>query len=265
MFPVLFDSAYFSIHTLWLFACAALILSSYVAIQRLKRRRLNFTLLIEHSTAIILTALFCSRLAYFLFHTSQYMPSFSFRTLGSFFSIWDQGLSLWGAVLGSTIALFYWVIKEEEPLWKWVDALFIPLMLGVIIGNMGAFLAGYNYGTPTSLPWGVEYNAANVKFTVPVHPTQIYALVLLSMALLSKHYLEKKTAFFKLDGNTTLYLGTLMSLVYFLLEFIRGDDTLLILGVRLPSILTFLVFLGFGWQLYKRYKLFKTEPHVETL
>jgi len=51
--------------------------------------------------------------------------------------------------------------------------LFAPAAaLGVAIGRMGCFLRGCCHGTPTSMPWGVEFGDGVFR-----HPTQLYEIV----------------------------------------------------------------------------------------
>ena len=254
MFPTIYESSHVSIQTLWVFVVAALLISSYLAVKRLKRRRVNFNLFIEHSTSFLLSALIVSRTLYFFTNTTAYFPAFDLRTLWNFISIWDQGFSFWGAVIGFLAMLTYRIYKEKESLWKWYDALIVPTLIGLAIGYAGAFLGGYSYGSPTIMPWGITYNAFTVKYTTAIHPSQIYAIILISLLLWSKQYLKQKTDFFETDGNTTLYLSTAFSFIYFLLEFVRGDDTLLLLGIRAPQITALLIFLLSGYFLHKRYK-----------
>lgn len=261
MIPVLFESQYFSIQTLWVFVAVALLVGSYLAVQRLKHARVSFTLFIENSTLFFISALFLSRLLFFILHSDAYVPRFDLRTLINFFSIWDQGFSFWGALLGFLIALLYRLKKSEENTWKWMDALVVPVMLGLCIGGLGTFLSGYSYGRPTDLPWGVRYEVFNVKYTVPVHPVQLYGVVLILTILLLKRKLSQKTNFFELEGNATLYYVSTLSLAFFFLEFFRGDDTLLILGIRLPFFLFFLIFLISSFALWKRIQSFHKTPH----
>jgi len=261
MLPFLFDSRFVTIQTVWVFAVIAVLLASYLAVQRLKRARVNFTLFIEHSGFFFLIALIFSRITYFVLHTDAYFPAFDLRTVGNFFSIWDQGFSFWGGLFGFLLAFLYRLYKSEENIWKWLDALIVPLIIGMGIGSIGNFLGGYSYGNPTDLPWGVEYVIFTVKYTVPVHPVQIYELLFLIALLWSKRLAQKKTHFFQIEGNSTLYYSSFLSIGLFLLEFFRGDDTLLILGVRLPQILFFLLFLLSAFGLVKHVKSFKNHPH----
>lgn len=254
MIPILYESGFISIQTLWVFAVIAVLISSYLAIERLKRARANFTLLIAHSTHIIVSSLIVSRLVYFVTHTDTYLPGFDLRTFYNLLSLWDQGLSLWGALIGGGLSLLYHLRKAEESISKWADALMVPLLVGLSIGTIGTFLGGYSYGTPTNLPWGVLYESFNVKYTVPVHPVQLYEFLAIGSLLGSKRVLSKKTNWFEREGNSALYFAFFYSLICFILEFLRGDDTLLIFGIRLPQIGFFFLTLLFGRYVWKRIK-----------
>jgi prolipoprotein diacylglyceryltransferase len=57
------------------------------------------------------------------------------------------------------------------------DLYAIPLALGIGIGRIGCFLTGLSdntYGTPTALPWAVNFGDA-----IPRHPTQLYEIIFL--------------------------------------------------------------------------------------
>ncbi len=257
MIPILYESGFVSIQTLWVFVAISVLISSYLAVERLKRARANFTLLVQHSSAILIWSLISARLLYFISHPDTYLPAFDLRTLTNLFTIWDQGFSLWGAMLGGGITLLFILKKAEEPLSKWADALMVPLLVGMSIGNLGTFLGGYSYGNPTDLPWGVLYESFNVKYTVPVHPVQLYEFILIGLILGGKRYLSKRTKWFERDGNSALYFASTYSFVAFVLEFLRGDDTLLILGIRLPQIGYLIFTLTFGFYVWKRIK----HPH----
>ena len=70
------------------------------------------------------------------------------------------------------------------------DLYAIPLALGIAIGRIGCFLAGLaddTYGTPTSLPWAINFGDG-----IPRHPTQLYEFVFL-LVLASVLYLRSRT------------------------------------------------------------------------
>jgi prolipoprotein diacylglyceryltransferase len=57
------------------------------------------------------------------------------------------------------------------------DLYAIPLALGIAIGRIGCFLTGLadnTYGTPTALPWAINFGDG-----IPRHPTQLYEIIFL--------------------------------------------------------------------------------------
>lgn len=246
---------------MWVFVVLAMLIGGYLSIKRLKRRRLDFTLFIKYNTGFFLAALILSRVVYFATHPDTYFPGFDLRTLKNFFSIWDQGFSFWGAVIGFLGMMTYRIRKAEEPFWRWMDALSVPFMVGLLIGFFGAFLGGHAYGIPSDLPWAVQYESFNVRFTVPVHPTQLYYVLAIGLLLWVKVRIKKQSSFFEVDGNTSLYFATFYFLIAFLLEFLRGDATLLILGWRLPLFLFGLAFVLAAHRFIRRIQAYKKSDH----
>src|SRR5215813_4117638 len=61
------------------------------------------------------------------------------------------------------------------------DLYALPLALGIAIGRVGCFLTGLSdntYGTPTQLPWGVDFGDG-----IRHHPTQLYEIIFLLFLL----------------------------------------------------------------------------------
>jgi prolipoprotein diacylglyceryltransferase len=57
------------------------------------------------------------------------------------------------------------------------DLYAVPLALGIAIGRIGCFLTGLSdntYGTPTTLPWAINFGDG-----IPRHPTQLYEIAFL--------------------------------------------------------------------------------------
>lgn len=229
--------------------------------QRLKRARVNFNIFIEHGSFCVFFALMFSRIVFFFMNPDLYFPGLDFRTFLNFISIWDRGFSLWGALFGFLFALTWQIKKQSESGWRWADALVVPVIVGMMIGDFGAFLGGYDYGTPTELPWGVRYELYNVKYTVPVHPTQLYAILGLGLLLYGFNRLKNKYDFWREEGNPSLILMTGFSAFSFLLEFIKGDDTIFLFqNLRLPLILFALSTCVGSLLLYKRFTKTSSSP-----
>jgi len=97
------------------------------------------------------------------------------------------GLAWFGGLIGALIA---WVIlarRNEIPLLESLDAGSSAAALGYGVGRLGCLLSGDgDYGTPTSLPWGMSFPNGLVPTTQRVHPTPLYELlaaILIALAL----------------------------------------------------------------------------------
>lgn len=84
------------------------------------------------------------------------------------------GVTFYGGLICGAGAVLTKARFDEVPPLKLLDA-FAPIVaLGEAIGRIGCFLAGDDYGIPTSLPWGVAFPLGYPPTTERVHPTQLY-------------------------------------------------------------------------------------------
>lgn len=96
------------------------------------------------------------------------------------------GKTIVGGLLGGWLAVE--MVKRLRGIESRTGDLFvIPLCIGIAVGRIGCFLAGLaddTYGTPTKLPWGVDFGDGIAR-----HPTQLYELLFLGLlALVLNHY-----------------------------------------------------------------------------
>jgi phosphatidylglycerol:prolipoprotein diacylglycerol transferase len=89
-------------------------------------------------------------------------------SLAGFFQI---GHSIAGAVAGGIVGVE--LFKLATGIRGSTGGPFVaPLALGIAVGRLGCFFAGlpdYTYGTPTRLPWGVDFGDG-----IERHPVQLY-------------------------------------------------------------------------------------------
>ena len=89
-------------------------------------------------------------------------------------------LTVVGALAGVGAAALY-ARRERMPLGTTADALAAPLALGLAFEQLGALLAGSDYGTEAALPWAVTYTHpltarwSGTPLGIPLHPVQAYA------------------------------------------------------------------------------------------
>ena len=88
--------------------------------------------------------------------------------------VWLGGQSMVGGLLGGLLGVE--LAKKIIGLRQSTgDTFVLPVLLGLVIGRIGCFLAGLSdgtYGLPTALPWGVDFGDG-----IPRHPTQLYEIV----------------------------------------------------------------------------------------
>ena len=84
------------------------------------------------------------------------------------------GLSWYGGLIGGVGAGLVFIVRHKWPVVRTIAAATPALAFGHLIGRIGCLLVGDDYGTPTSLPWGIAFPQGLPPTDVPVHPTQLY-------------------------------------------------------------------------------------------
>ena len=149
------------------------------------------------------------------------------------FALTEGGISQWGGLFGAAIGAYIWARRSKFSYWKIVDAGGPAAMIGLTVGRIGDIINGEHHGTPTNLPWGVEYvNPATLgEPGKVVHPEVAYEMVLclliLGLLLPIHQWLKRRLP----DGVLGLtYLG-LFAGGRFFLSYLRTDPSVFI-GLR---------------------------------
>ncbi len=149
------------------------------------------------------------------------------------FSLTEGGISQWGGLFGAMVGAFIWARRSKFSFWKIIDAGGPAAMLGLAVGRIGDVINGEHHGTPTNLPWGVEYVNPNTlgEPGKVVHPEVAYEMVLclaILAAILPFHErLRKRLP----DGVLGLLYLAIYAAGRFLLSFLRTDPSVFI-GLR---------------------------------
>jgi len=100
--------------------------------------------------------------------------------LGRIFLITEGGISQWGGLFGAMVGAYIWARRNAFSYWKVMDAAGAAAMIGLAIGRIGDVINGEHHGTPTNLPWGVEYVNADTlgQPGQVVHPEVAYEMIL---------------------------------------------------------------------------------------
>jgi phosphatidylglycerol---prolipoprotein diacylglyceryl transferase len=254
MFPTLFEIGPFTVQSLWTTVIIGLLVGTMMLLKNAKHARMDVNFILEHSTSLLIGTVSISRLTFFLANWGFFGPLSLKTFLQQVFFFWEPGLSFWGATLGFTLVFIYHCKREKENPLEWLEIAIIPLFTAMFIGNFGQLLDGQGYGKDTILPWGITFESTTVKYTVPIHPTQIYSMIIIATIVLTRKKICAKWEFLKQDHHWAIFAISSYSLARFLLEFLRGDDTLQIGMIRLGHVISLIIFVPTAYILYKKAK-----------
>ncbi len=173
----------------------------------LEGRRRNFPVIpwmLVIATAFLFFMLGCRLIA---FSSNEWSYVIRFQHIP-----YSTGLSVLGGILLSIPGILL-AKKCLRFQFAMVDVFAFVVPVGLMIQRFGCLLAGCCYGTPTVLPWAVQYGsnslafaqhvhdgflAADSAFALPVHPVQLYEVLCCLVILLS---LGKIRDLIKVPGN----------------------------------------------------------------
>jgi len=258
MAPEIFQIKGFTLYTYWLFFALGIIATTYAIILLSKKNNLKIQFLSEHAFYLTGITILGARIGSILVNFNTYFYELNTKTLLSTLYIWDKGLNGWSGLLAFIIAFYFLTKKYEQNFKSWMDILIPSLLYGIALISIGAFFEGSSYGNVTTLKWGVNFESPSIKYIKPIHPTQIYAFIYsltIAISLSVINIIEENKE--KLAGLIATIGILSFSTFKFLEEFVRGDDVMMIYGIRLPQIIAFLAIIVSGTFLIFRYTLKK--------
>jgi len=149
------------------------------------------------------------------------------------FALTEGGISQWGGLFGAMIGAYIWARRSKFSFWKIIDAGGAGAMIGLAIGRIGDIINGEHHGSPTNLPWGVEYVNQNTlgEPGKVVHPEVAYEMVLCLLilgAILPLHqWLKSRLP----DGVLGLIYFGIYAAGRFFLSYLRTDPAVFV-GLR---------------------------------
>ncbi|HWW75736.1 MAG TPA: prolipoprotein diacylglyceryl transferase [Pyrinomonadaceae bacterium] len=224
MYPRLLSTPFLTIHTFGVLLAAAFAVAIWRVMRAARREGLD-------ADRVLSLALWC--IVGVFVGAKALMVT---RSLPEYLSDPSQLLSLsfvgsagdfYGGFLGALVAAaVYFARHPELPVWPTADLFGPAVALGQAIGRVGCFMAGDDYGRPTSMPWAVTFTDADAAriggapLGVPLHPVQLYeSLVCLALFFVLARLARRK----RFDGEVILAYALMYAAARFLLEFFRGD------------------------------------------
>ncbi len=154
--------------------------------------------------------------------------------LNSPLNLFSLNIDLFDATSGLLTAILVGIVyskRQNLPLWGALDAL-TPIFAFLTIGlHLSHLASGTAFGSPTTLPWGIDlWNATR-------HPTQIYELIA-SLIFFGLIWFRKTKLF---PGVLFFNFVALTAGARLLLEAFRGDSALVFGGIRQVQVIAWVV------------------------
>jgi phosphatidylglycerol:prolipoprotein diacylglycerol transferase len=246
MYPELFQIGPFTVYSYGLMLGIAFITASWLLTKEIERKKLNPNIATEMTILAIIFGIVGAK----IFHLLENFEAFLKDPVGMAFS--PGGLTFFGGLIVAVIAVWIYARRKKIPFLYLADAAAPMLALAYGIGRIGCHLAGDgDYGIPTDLPWGTNYENGTVPPSVmfqgteiaesypngivpndtPLHPTPVYEFLICFVIFLILWKLRKKdqpgaqTGW--IHGKLFMFYLIFISIERFSVEFIRLNPKLL--------------------------------------
>ncbi len=218
MLEILFQYGSVTIRTFNILLAFAFLFGGIYLIRYANRRKMNMSFLAHHAFTVLMAMLIGGRILYVLENTELFTNNPIYILF-----FWDLNFSFFGVLYGMIAALVFLTRKYREDLWSWFDACMLSMLSGMIFVHLGHFFNGSQYGKPTDLPWGIAFDTQNIPYLNPIHPTQIYSMLLALFVFLYVSKKSKRTDLFGIVGTMGLMLYSLGMMG---LDFTHGDASI---------------------------------------
>ena len=216
--------------------------STWLACRNARREKLDPELVMDMAFWLFAGGLIGAR----LFYCIQYWGR-GIDDLFDVFKFWKGGIVYYGGIFGGVLAFFLYRRVNPFPVRPYLDALAPSIAVGTLFGRLGCFLNGCCFGDVCHLPIGVRFPQesppwesevrlglipATALHSLPLHPTQLYsafdAFVLL-VVLMAYYPLRRR------DGEVMGVLMILYPITRFLIEYLRNDEGIFLLGMTISQ------------------------------
>lgn len=247
MYPVIYTSYHIHIASYLIIMSLAYTVSIFYFYKRAIQLHLSPKLSTEISIAIMLGGFLGARIFHVIFEYPQYYWDHPLE----FFKVYNGGFVFYGGFIGAFLCAYFYISKIKQNFSHWLDAFALVLPIGYMIGRIGCLLAGCCYGKTCYLPWAMTFGpGVEAPSGVPLHPTQIYFILLEGLVWISLFYIEKKRdklTIFRSSGSLFYLWMILHGIERLIVEQFRGDFRgQLWAGLSISSyISTILIAIGF--------------------
>ncbi len=217
MHPILFKLGPIPIHSYGVALALAFLAAAFLARRRAFALGGNGDDILDLCVWLIVSGLIGGRLLFVLLNLEYYREN-PIDTL----KLWQGGLVWYGGLITALLAAVIFLSAKKMPILKTCDLMVPYVALGQSIGRIGCFLNGCCYG----------------KEIAPglIHPTQLYESAAMFVVFL---ILRKRTP---ANGRTLFLYLILYSSIRFAIEFLRGDNSAILMGLTISQLISIAIF-----------------------
>ena len=172
MYPTLFRIGAFTVTSYGVMLVLAFIASGLVVAAEFRRRGWDP----GAAQDIVLAAMAGGVIGSKLYWAFDNWVQLTADPLGTLFS--RGGFTYYGGLAGGIFGVVGYLLWKRFPMGEAINACTPAVPVGYILGRVGCFLVGDDYGRPTDVPWGIAFPEGSPPTVVPVHPTQLYEIAL---------------------------------------------------------------------------------------
>jgi len=228
MHPILFSIGPITIYSYGVMLATAVLVCTYFLSVDAKR----YGILQETAYDLVFWCMLGGIIGARIFYVYIEWPYYS-ENLFDILLIWKGGLAWQGGFLGGVLAGTWFARRHKLSIRPLLDLAAPYIALGQSIGRIGCFLNGCCYGKPVA--WGIYFPTHNAR----LYPTQLFETVGLFVIFLILKKAQHKP---HQAGFIFVYYLLLTAIERFIVEFYRGDHTLLWLGLSLTQFVALGVF-----------------------
>ncbi len=208
-------------------------------------------------TVLLISSVLGAKLfsALFDYQTPQYYPPYAFFNNPLVLFTGQIGFVIYGGLIFAVIAGYIFLKVQKLPAGKVADIAAPSLFLGLTLGRAGCFFNGCCFGKCASpsiltLPWNSFTNnspAFNFYYGTGhceiINTQLISSLFALIMFCIFLYICLKRQNFFK-HGQILSLAFLIYSVFRFFIEFYRGDNPALFLGMTVSQLISIIVFIA---------------------
>lgn len=182
-------------------------------------------------------------------------PAYYAAHPGEIVAVWNGGMAIHGGILAGVAALWWYARRKGLSFLMLLDTVAPGLLLGQAIGRWGNYFNQELFGGPTDLPWKLlvapAHRPAGYEAFSYFHPTFLYESLGLLIIVMTLFIFR---TYFRTPGIVAFAALAASQALRFSTELLRIDRTPLIAGLRLPALVSLLLFLFALSMLYLLYR-----------